>query len=250
MRFEDLCADPAVALTPVCERIGITQPISCSRRRGTAPPLTEVYPWGTIRRPTTEENERTAAELTPDEAADVHASRSHSSTHSGTRTSAQRDGPRPADVVRALITGASGFIGCALSTHLITAGDEVHAVVRPESTSWRNAALQGAFIHTGSILDAAWLDATVLAVKPDVVFHCAAYGAYSFQRDVRSIASTNVVGTTNILHAAAAAGCKRLVNSGTSSEYGDCDHAPSESEAPRPIVSTPQRKPRRRGCAP
>jgi hypothetical protein len=30
-----------------------------------------VYPWGTIRRPTTEENEITAAELTSAEAADV-----------------------------------------------------------------------------------------------------------------------------------------------------------------------------------
>lgn len=117
---------------------------------------------------------------------------------------------------------------------LTAAGEEVHAIVRPELTSWRNAALRGAVIHNGSILDAAWLDATLLAVKPDVVFHCAAYGAYSFQRDMQRIASTNVVGTTNILHAAAAAGCARLVNSGTSSEYGDCDHAPSEAEPPRP----------------
>jgi dolichol-phosphate mannosyltransferase len=121
-----------------------------------------------------------------------------------------------------------------LSTHLVTAGEEVHVVVRPESTSWRNALLHGAYIHHGSVLDADWLDATVLDVKPDVVFHCAAYGAYSFQRDLRSIASTNIVGTTNILHAAAAAGCARLVNSGTSSEYGDCDHAPPEAESPRP----------------
>ena len=136
--------------------------------------------------------------------------------------------------MRALITGASGFIGCALSTHLVAAGEEVHAVVRPKSTSWRNDALQGATVHDGSILDADWLDATVHAVQPDVIFHCAAHGAYSFQRDARTIAATNVVGTTNILHAAAAAGCARLINSGTSSEYGDCDHAPSESEAPHP----------------
>jgi UDP-glucose 4-epimerase len=136
--------------------------------------------------------------------------------------------------MRALITGASGFIGCALSSRLLASGDEVHAVVRPESTSWRNAALQGAVIHAGSILDAAWLDSTVRDVKPDVVLHCAAHGAYSFQRDPRTITDTNIVGTANILHAAAAAGCARLINSGTSSEYGDCDHAPSEDETPRP----------------
>jgi UDP-glucose 4-epimerase len=136
--------------------------------------------------------------------------------------------------VRALITGASGFIGCALATRLVGSGDEVHVLVRPESTSWRSDVLHGAIVHMGSILDAAWLDAMVREVKPDVVFHCAAHGAYSFQRDLRVITETNIVGTTNILHAAAAAGCGRLINSGTSSEYGDCDHAPSESEAPRP----------------
>lgn len=136
--------------------------------------------------------------------------------------------------MRALITGASGFIGCALATRLVGSGDEVHVLVRPKSTSWRNDALRGAIVHTGSILDAAWLDAMVCEVKPDVVFHCAAHGAYSFQRDLRVITETNIVGTTNILHAAAAAGCERFINSGTSSEYGDCDHAPSESEAPRP----------------
>jgi nucleoside-diphosphate-sugar epimerase len=136
--------------------------------------------------------------------------------------------------MRALITGASGFIGCALSNRLLAMGDEVHAVVRPDSTSWRIAELRSATLHRGSILDAAWLDSTVSDVQPDVVFHCAAHGAYSFQRDLRVITETNIVGTTNILHAAAAAGCARLVNSGTSSEYGDCDHAPSEDEPPRP----------------
>jgi UDP-glucose 4-epimerase len=145
-----------------------------------------------------------------------------------------RDGQRPAEVVRALITGASGFIGCALSNRLIESGDEVHAVVRPESTSWRIAELDGATLHRGTILDAAWFDATMGDVKPDVVFHSAAHGAYSFQRDMRTITETNLAGTINVLHAAAAAGCARVVNSGTSSEYGDCDHAPSEDEAPRP----------------
>ena len=136
--------------------------------------------------------------------------------------------------MRAFITGASGFIGCALGNRLLASGDEVHAVVRPESTSWRIAELDGARVHRGTVLDAAWLDATMLDVKPDVVFHCAAHGAYSLQRDLRTIAETNVLGTTNILLAAAAAGCARVVNSGTSSEYGDCDHAPSEDESPRP----------------
>jgi hypothetical protein len=60
----------------VCERIGIDAGALVLAPTWNGTPLTEVYPWGTIRRPTTEENERTAAELTPDEAAEV-ARRAH-----------------------------------------------------------------------------------------------------------------------------------------------------------------------------
>src|SRR5450631_4290154 len=121
----------------------------------------------------------------------LRATLPHSSAPSGTPTSAPHDGPRQAEVMRALITGASGFIGCALSNRLLAMGDEVHAVVRPDSTSWRIAELRSATLHRGSILDAAWLDSTVSDVQPDVVFHCAAHGAYSFQRDLRVITETN-----------------------------------------------------------
>jgi hypothetical protein len=76
LRFEDLCHDPGAALRPVCERIGIDAGALVLAPTWNGTPLTEVYPWGTIRRPTTEENERTAAELTPDEAAEV-ARRAH-----------------------------------------------------------------------------------------------------------------------------------------------------------------------------
>ena len=71
MRFEDLCADPGAALAPVCARIGIDPAELILTPTWNGTPLTEVFPWGTIRRPTTEENELTAAELTPAEAADV-----------------------------------------------------------------------------------------------------------------------------------------------------------------------------------
>jgi UDP-glucose 4-epimerase len=70
--------------------------------------------------------------------------------------------------------------------------------------------------------------------RPDWVFHLAAHGAYSFQKDVARIARTNVVGTTNLLEAVEAAGCVGMVNTGSSSEYGAYDHAPLEDEICRP----------------
>jgi dolichol-phosphate mannosyltransferase len=45
---------------------------------------------------------------------------------------------------------------------------------------------------------------------------------------------TNLVGTANLLEAAAAVGFEAFVNSGSSSEYGYKDHAPAEDELPEP----------------
>jgi dolichol-phosphate mannosyltransferase len=70
--------------------------------------------------------------------------------------------------------------------------------------------------------------------RADWIFHLAVYGGYSFQPDLEAMVATNVVGTTNLLTAALAAGFEAFVNTGSSSEYGDCDHAPAEEEAPRP----------------
>jgi nucleoside-diphosphate-sugar epimerase len=61
-----------------------------------------------------------------------------------------------------------------------------------------------------------------------------AHGAYSFQTDVVAMAHGNVVGTATILAAAERHGCTVLINTGTSSEYGNRDHAPREDEPPRP----------------
>jgi nucleoside-diphosphate-sugar epimerase len=136
--------------------------------------------------------------------------------------------------MRALVTGAGGFIGCALTRRLLDSGDEVHVVVRPGSSSWRVGALSRASIHRGDLVDAAWTASVIQRVQPDVVFHCAAHGAYSFERDIDAIVTTNVLGTLNVLRAMSAGGCTLMVNSGSSSEYGDIDHAPAEDEPARP----------------
>ncbi len=70
--------------------------------------------------------------------------------------------------------------------------------------------------------------------KPEWVFHLAAHGAYSWQTDRRRIIETNVIGTINVVDAAGRAGATAIVNAGSSSEYGDKDHAPSESEIVEP----------------
>ncbi len=140
-----------------------------------------------------------------------------------------------ADIMRTLLTGAAGFVGANLARRLLVDGHEVALVVRPGSDLWRLEDLRG----TGRIVEVdieslAEVDDIVREVAPDWVFNLAAYGAYSTQSDVHRMVATNVVGTANLLEAAAGAGCSAFVQAGSSSEYGFKDHPPAESEAVQP----------------
>lgn len=134
---------------------------------------------------------------------------------------------------RALVTGAAGFIAANLSRRLVADGHLVVLVARPRSNLWR---LEGvpARIAEVDLTDTAQVSATMNEVRPQWVFHLAAHGAYSTQMDLSRIVATNLLGTMNVVNAAAAAGVEHVVCAGSSSEYGFKDHPPSEAELPEP----------------
>jgi nucleoside-diphosphate-sugar epimerase len=70
--------------------------------------------------------------------------------------------------------------------------------------------------------------------RPDWIFHLAAAGGYSWQRESRRILETNVLGTAVLLGAAVRTGFEALVNAGSSSEYGFKDHPANEAEVLEP----------------
>ena len=138
-------------------------------------------------------------------------------------------------MTRAVVTGATGFIGANLARRLIADGDEVHLLVRPRHDPWRIADLAGSVrVHEVDLTDTAGVRAALAAARPDRVFHLAAYGAYAHQQDPAAAVMTNVLGTIVLLEAARGAGVRAFVHAGTSSEYGFADHAPAEDERCRP----------------
>jgi nucleoside-diphosphate-sugar epimerase len=136
---------------------------------------------------------------------------------------------------RALVTGASGFVGSNLARRLLGDGHELHLLLRPDHDPWRIADLRPhARIHLADLHDASAVKRAVQAVKPDWVFHLAVHGAYSDQTDWERMMGTNILGTAHLVHACLETGVEAFVNTGSSSEYGHKDHAPDESETIEP----------------
>lgn len=136
--------------------------------------------------------------------------------------------------MRSLVTGAAGFIGANLVRRLLGDGHEVHVFVRPGHSSWRLEEIRNKIhIHLVDICGKG-LAGIVKDIRPERVFHLAAHGAYSSQTDLRRIVQTNMIGTMNLVEACLDGGFESFVNTGSSSEYGFKDHAPSESEPLEP----------------
>ena len=137
--------------------------------------------------------------------------------------------------MRALVTGAGGFVGANLAAALAEADHEVVAWVHPGSPTWRLDHLGDAMeIVPVELLDPDAVAAGVRSAQPEWVFHLAAHGAYSWQRDPELIMQTNLVATVRLLAACQAHGFAAFVHAGTSSEYGFQNHPPGEGELPEP----------------
>lgn len=130
---------------------------------------------------------------------------------------------------RVVLTGATGFVGANLARRLLSDGHDVHLLIRSESDLWRLHDIDTP-IHRLSLQDATAVEKAIAEIKPEWVFHLAAYGAYSWQKDLQRIVDVNVVGTMNLVQSCVNAGFESFVNAGSSSEYGFKDHAPAEDE--------------------
>jgi UDP-glucose 4-epimerase len=132
---------------------------------------------------------------------------------------------------RVLVTGASGFVGANLARRLLAEGNDVHLLLRANHNPWRVQEIRDQVtVHEADLGALAGLEAVMAAARPEWVFHLAAHGAYPDQQDLDRMIATNVQGTANLLRAAERAGVEAFVNSGSSSEYGYKDHAPTEDE--------------------
>ncbi len=116
--------------------------------------------------------------------------------------------------MKALITGATGFIGSHLVDRLLKGNDTVRALVRGSSdVSYLEE--RGVELVSGDITDPASLPAAVDGV--DVVYHTAAM--VSDWDPWRDFEAVTIEGTRNVLEAAAGAGVSRFLHVSTDGVY-------------------------------
>jgi nucleoside-diphosphate-sugar epimerase len=112
---------------------------------------------------------------------------------------------------RALVTGATGFIGRHLVRHLHDAGWEVAVLLRRESQS--TSATAQSFLYTGKTAE---VMRAIADFQPDTVFHLASlFLAQHTAEQIEPLISSNVLLGTQLLEAMRAAGTHSLVNAGT-----------------------------------
>jgi nucleoside-diphosphate-sugar epimerase len=119
-------------------------------------------------------------------------------------------------MVTVLLTGASGFLGIHTTARLLAEGHDVRALVRSPERLRENLARLGIAaddprveVAPGDMTDAAAVGAA--ADGCDLAVHAAATYSYR-RRDTRRMREENVLGTTNVLDAARAAGCRSVVH--------------------------------------
>jgi nucleoside-diphosphate-sugar epimerase len=120
-----------------------------------------------------------------------------------------------------LITGATGFIGSCLTRKLIAKNENTHILLKKDTNLWRiKDIMRKTNIHLNNLSDVKSLSKIAEKIKPDIIYHLATYGAYSYQDDADLCVKTNISGTWNLLKATSIIDYELFVNTGSSSEYG------------------------------
>lgn len=136
-----------------------------------------------------------------------------------------------------LVTGATGFVGSHIARRLAALGAEVHVFVRKTSHPRRLKDVASCLRTViADVEDPAPVREAVRSIRPRTIFHCAAFGGHSREKDPEHAFRTNCAGTFHLLSACAETGFDRFLHTGSSSEYGPRTTPMTEEGAADPLT--------------
>lgn len=138
---------------------------------------------------------------------------------------------------KALVTGATGFVGANLVRRLISRGYDVSILTRATSNKWRiKDILSEVSDYCVDLLDLARLKKVVKKINPQIIFHLATAAIYADRHlPERDLISHNLIGALNLIEACQNLDYQCFVNTGTSSEYGPKSFPMRESDICQPV---------------
>ncbi len=148
--------------------------------------------------------------------------------------------------MKALVTGATGFVGSHLVQRLEAQGYQCRCLVRSRHRAQAVPALAHAELIEGDITDPQSLSGTADGV--DYVFHLAAKGHVSAvsEEAYRRFHRVNVQGAQNVVMACAESGISKLVHFSSTAAMG-LIHAPVVDEATPCQAATPYQRSKHQG---
>jgi len=135
-----------------------------------------------------------------------------------------------------LITGGAGFIGANFIYKFLELGYRVFVFEKKEANLWRIKKIKNRIsLYSPDLTDYKKTEKIISKIKPHIVIHFAAYGAYQkFQQDIEATINTNIISSINLINACNKVGVECFINTGTSSEYGIKTKPISETDVLEP----------------
>lgn len=137
---------------------------------------------------------------------------------------------------RVLITGASGFVGAAVTRALLREGRDVTVLLRPTSDTRRIAdELPRLQVVRGDLRDVSAITAAVHDFRPQAILHLGWEGVKGSERN-SPVQADNVPASIALYQLAESAGAEVFVGMGSQAEYGPAPGRLDESAPTHPTT--------------
>ncbi len=137
---------------------------------------------------------------------------------------------------RVLITGASGFVGSAVTRALVRQGRQVAVLLRPGSDTWRVAGeLPSLHVIRGNLRDIGAAEEPIANFRPDAVLHLGWEGVKGSDRNA-PFQADNIAASVALYRIAESIDCATFVGMGSQAEYGPAPGRLDETAPTKPTT--------------
>lgn len=135
---------------------------------------------------------------------------------------------------KVLITGVAGLIGSHMAEYLVRKGYRVYGLDNL-SGGYRQNIPPKTMFYEGDLNDTEWLGDIFEIIKPDYVYHFAAYAAEGLSPFIRNFNYTNnLVGSVNVINECIKHEVKKIIFTSSMAVYGENKVPFTESMQPSP----------------